>query len=69
MKLADYIRSIGVAAAADLFQTKERTVRSWLYDGRYPRQSKASLIVRVTAGKVDYAGIYGAKNGNNKQDG
>lgn len=59
MELNAWIDQVGGAvAAAVLLNEKPRTVISWYRFERAPSVLAAGRIVRLTAGAVDYNGIY-----------
>ena len=69
MYLRDYIREYGpnleevFQQLADKFSTTPRSVQAWYYGQRYPNVENARIIVRKTAGAVDYEGIYAPYEG------
>lgn len=58
MNLRDFLKEIGDSGAADLLDVPQRTVAAWRRGERIPRPNQAARIVRLTRGRVDYAGIY-----------
>lgn len=58
MNLRDFLKELGDSEAADLLDVPQRTVASWRRGERIPRPHQAARIVRLTHGRVDYAGIY-----------
>lgn len=48
----------GVNKAADILGEKYSTVRSWYCLSRAPCARAAGRIIRITAGRLDYNGIY-----------
>jgi len=58
MKLKDYITTVGEDLASELFNTKQRTIKSWRLGERVPNRTKAKLIERATKGKVTFIECY-----------
>lgn len=58
MDLPEFIKSVGVQRAAELFEVRPRQVQAWLYRERKPRPKVALQIERVTKGKVRFSDIY-----------
>jgi hypothetical protein len=56
--LSTFIRKLGVSRSAQLFDEKERTVKSWLHGERRPRPHKVKKILRKSKGSVSVEGIY-----------
>ncbi len=48
----------GIKSAAKLLEETPRTVRSWYYAERAPRQQSAENIIQKSGGAVDWCGIY-----------
>ena len=51
MSLKEYIEFVGEDAAAELFDTKITTIRSWRYKQRQPRVEEAKKIIFNLTGK------------------
>lgn len=64
MYLRDYIEEYGkdlrstFRELAKKFNSSPRAVEAWYYGQRHPNVENARIIVRKTAGVVDYEGIY-----------
>jgi len=59
MSLKEYIEFVGEDAAAELFNTKITTIRSWRYKQRQPRVEEAKKIISKSGGKLNWESIYG----------
>lgn len=59
--LKDFLCELGDEAASELLDVAPRTVASWRRGERLPRPAQAARIVRVSNGRVDYAGIYATR--------
>ncbi len=58
MILSDYIKQVGVDAAARRLDAQKRTVMSWMYGYRFPRKEKAREIEIATDKLVTFAECY-----------
>ncbi|MDA9266534.1 hypothetical protein N9P69_00905 [Gammaproteobacteria bacterium] len=65
--LKEYIEFLGTEAAAELFDSKPDTVKSWRYGMRQPSIQQAKVIMQVTGGKLDFESIYGPIDAEEKQ--
>lgn len=63
MNLPDYIKRLGLAAAADKFGVSKGTAKSWRYGYRSPSTDSARKIIEVTGGAVGWDEIYTHKKG------
>ena len=60
--LKEFIRILGIDAAAILFGCSPGTAKAYMYGRRQPSIKQAKTIIKSTGGKLDYESIYGLWN-------